>query len=367
MKAVIIKEHGIAAVADIPEQNMQPDYVKVRTVALAMNPTDLHHTSGAGRVGGIIGCDLAGIVEEVGKDCKTDVKKGDAVYGVAHCANLSADFDGAFAEFALVRDGFLARKPERLSFEEVSTLGVGITAAAQALYMNLGLPLPGEKPAEQPLLILIYGGSSATGTLAIQYAKLSGLNVVTTASPENFDLVKSRGADVVFDYHDPECAQKIKDYTQNSLHLVLDCISTEASYKLIAQALPDKNEQPMKVIALLPTDTWPRKDVEATAILAYTQLGKPFTKFGIDFPAFPDHYDFGVKSWKLSNELLSAGKLVPHPVAFRSGGLAGIPNGLAEHAAGKVKGVKLVYRVSDVSAGSQHESVVQAPKLGSQW
>jgi NADPH:quinone reductase-like Zn-dependent oxidoreductase len=88
MKAVIIKEHGIAAVADIPEQTMQPDYVKIRTVALAMNPTDLHHTAGAGRVGGIIGCDLAGVVEEVGKDCKTDIKKGDAVYGVAHCANL---------------------------------------------------------------------------------------------------------------------------------------------------------------------------------------------------------------------------------------------------------------------------------------
>jgi NADPH:quinone reductase-like Zn-dependent oxidoreductase len=150
---------------------------------------------------------------------------------------------------------------------------------------------------------------------------------VTTASPENFELVKSRGADAVFDYHDPECARKIKDYTQNSLHLVLDCISTEESYKLIAQTLPDKNEQPIKVITLLPTDTWPRKDVEATAILAYTLLGKPFTKFGIDFPAFPAHYDFGVKFWKLSNELLAAGKIIPHPVALRSGGLAGIPNG----------------------------------------
>lgn len=36
----------------------------------------------------ISGCDLSGIVEEVGKDCKSDVKKGDKVYGVCHCANL---------------------------------------------------------------------------------------------------------------------------------------------------------------------------------------------------------------------------------------------------------------------------------------
>lgn len=88
MKAVIIKEHGVPTLADIKEQTMRPDYVKVKTVALALNPTDLHHTAGAGRIGGIIGCDLSGIVEEVGEECKTDVRKGDHVYGVCHGANL---------------------------------------------------------------------------------------------------------------------------------------------------------------------------------------------------------------------------------------------------------------------------------------
>lgn len=88
MKAVIIQERGVAAIADIKEQTMRPDYIKVKTVAVAINPTDLHHTASAGRVGGIIGCDLSGIVEEVGEECKSNVKKGDAVYGVCHGANL---------------------------------------------------------------------------------------------------------------------------------------------------------------------------------------------------------------------------------------------------------------------------------------
>jgi NADPH:quinone reductase-like Zn-dependent oxidoreductase len=88
MKAVIIKEHGVPALADINEQKMRPDYVKVKTVALAVNPTDMHHAAAVGRVGGILGCDLSGIVEEVGENCKTDVKKGDKVYGVCHGANL---------------------------------------------------------------------------------------------------------------------------------------------------------------------------------------------------------------------------------------------------------------------------------------
>jgi NADPH:quinone reductase-like Zn-dependent oxidoreductase len=88
MKALVIKKHGVAAVADIKEQSMRPGYIKVKTVAVALNPTDAHHAAGEGRVGGILGCDLSGVVEEVGEECKTHVKKGDSVYGVSHGGNL---------------------------------------------------------------------------------------------------------------------------------------------------------------------------------------------------------------------------------------------------------------------------------------
>ena len=88
MKALIIKKHGVAAVADIKEQSMRPGYIKVKTVAVALNPTDAHHAASEGRVGGILGCDLSGVVEEVGEECKTDVRKGDKVYGVSHGGNL---------------------------------------------------------------------------------------------------------------------------------------------------------------------------------------------------------------------------------------------------------------------------------------
>jgi NADPH:quinone reductase-like Zn-dependent oxidoreductase len=96
MKAVIIKEYGTAALADIKEQSMRPDYIKIKTVAVALNPTDWHHTASVGRVGGIIGCDVSGIVEEVGKDCKSDVKPGDAVYGVCHGANMVSSYRSIF-------------------------------------------------------------------------------------------------------------------------------------------------------------------------------------------------------------------------------------------------------------------------------
>ena len=58
-----------------------------------------------------------------------------------------------------------------MSFEEAATLGVGVTTVGQALYQSLGLPYPTE-PTKEKVHLLIYGGSTATGTLAIQYAKL---------------------------------------------------------------------------------------------------------------------------------------------------------------------------------------------------
>jgi hypothetical protein len=60
----------------------------------------------------------------------------------------------------------------------------------QGLYQSLELPLPTKPTSEKPIL-LIYGGSTATGSLAIQYAKLSGFLVATTCSEHNFQYLKS--------------------------------------------------------------------------------------------------------------------------------------------------------------------------------
>jgi NADPH:quinone reductase-like Zn-dependent oxidoreductase len=80
----------------------------------------------------------------------------------------------------MVRDGHVAKIPEGFSYEETATLGTGITTVGQTLYMTMGIPLPGEKPAEGSPFILVYGGSSATGTLAIQFAKLYENSIEST-------------------------------------------------------------------------------------------------------------------------------------------------------------------------------------------
>jgi NADPH:quinone reductase-like Zn-dependent oxidoreductase len=87
-----------------------------------------------------------------------------------------------------------------VSFEAAATVTVGVLCAGYGLYAVLGLPWPTSTPNAFTESILIYGGSTATGTIAIQLAKLSGLRVITTCSPKHFDLMKSLGADLVLDY-----------------------------------------------------------------------------------------------------------------------------------------------------------------------
>lgn len=171
--------------------------------------------------------------------------------------------------------------------------------------------------------------------------KRSGLTVIATASPQNFDLVRSRGADAVFDYHDPDCGAQIRAYTHNTLRHVLDCISLESSYRIDAAALKSTSssssqkeeeevEEELHCLALLPTDTWPaerKHDVNVRWMLAYTSFGEEFFKFGATWPAVPEHYEMGVRFWALHARLLREGKVKPHPVAVKGGGLAGIPEG----------------------------------------
>ncbi|KAF7508437.1 hypothetical protein GJ744_009290 [Endocarpon pusillum] len=364
MKAVVIQEAGKASVTDIKEQSMRSDYIKVKTAAVAVNPTDFHHTAGVGRIGGILGCDVAGTVVDVGQDCTSDVKPGDIVYGVCHCANNDNAEDGAFAEYAMVKDGHIAKVPDNLTLEECASLGTGLTTVGQALYMTLKFPLPPNKTSDS-FPIFISGGSSATGTLAIQYAKHSGLEVITTASPQNFDLVKSRGADVVFDYNDPECGQKIREYTKNSLCYVFDCVSTAASYKLVAQAFPTKSAETLHLVTLLPPDGWTRIDVQTHTLLAYTTFGEAFSKFGMNFPPLEEHFKFGKIFWKLTAQLVAEGQIKPHPVTIRKGGFHGVVSGISDMSLGIVRGTKLVYRVDDEAAGNEGASQqpVMAPSL----
>jgi NADPH:quinone reductase-like Zn-dependent oxidoreductase len=82
--------------------------------------------------------------------------------------------DGAFGEYLTAKGDILMKIPDHLSFEEAATMPVGVLTNVQALYQTMGLPIPESTlgDAGERRQILIYGGSTATGMHAIQFAKL---------------------------------------------------------------------------------------------------------------------------------------------------------------------------------------------------
>ncbi|KAF2713399.1 GroES-like protein [Pleomassaria siparia CBS 279.74] len=335
-RAVVIKDANTAVVEDnVPAPKLRDDYIIVKTKAVALNPTDWKAFKN-NPVGSISGCDYAGIVEQVGK-AVSGLNSGDRVAGFIRGADDTNHDNGAFATTVTAKAGILAKIPDTLAFEDAATLGVGITTVGQGLYQSLGLPLP-PATVQEPTSILIYGGSTATGTLAIQFAKVSGLEVIATSSPHNFDLLKKLGADQVFSYKDPDVGAKIRAATSDKLTYVFDTISELGSPEISAAAISSKGG---KYSSILPVNKFPRDDVSSNLTLAYTALGE---KYGENFPASETDFKFGVKFWKVAEQLLSEGKIKTHPADVR-GGLEDIPQGLKDLKDGKVSGIKLVYKI----------------------
>lgn len=213
------------------------------------------------------------------------------------------------------------------------------------MYRTLGLTLPTPGAPKDTRSILIYGGSTATGIYGIQFAKLSGLKVIVTASPHNFDYLKSLGADAVFDYNSPTAAADIRSYTNNSLKLAWDC--TGFGVALSAGALSSEGGKYATIIDVKKEDlTNVNPNVDGPyPTLMYSIFGEEFAKRGKTFPADPDEFAFATKFSEIVQDLLEAGKLqAPREILNKGGdGLEGVLKGLDELRAGKVSGGKLVY------------------------
>ena len=367
-KAVVVKSTGVAELTPsfpIP-QDIKPGYVLVRTVAVALNPTDWKHIDTFAIEGALVGCDYSGYVTKIGPGVTKNWKVGDRIAGFCQTVNALDPQDGAFAEYVLVKADVQIRIPDSLSFEGAATLGVGIVTVGQAMYQTLKLPLPPspyqEKGAQQPQ-ILIYGGSTATGTLAIQLARLSGFKVITTSSPSSFDLCRSLGSSACFDYNDPQCGSNIRTATSNDLHYIFDTITEEPSLSICAAAL-STNPPPFSSPGGVDDDA-------AAAENHYTgllPLAKSFSGPHVKHPGFTIAYTFKGEEMKLSDTIIPAkkgdfefmkgfievvegllekGEVKTHPVEVGKAGLVGVLEGLQRMRERKVRGKKLVYRVGE--------------------
>jgi len=214
------------------------------------------------------------------------------------------------------------------------------------MYNRLKLPLPTE-PVKEPFPILIYGGSTATGMAGIQFAKRSGLTVITTCSPHNFDLVKSLGADFAFDYKSPTCAADIRKLTNNSLKYSWDC--TGDGVVVCAAAMTDSDKSTYGTI--MPSDFELLKQTNPRVhgqdfIRGYDTMGERYCWFG-QTPIEPDQaeMEFYRSFLELTQPLLEDGSIKPLPAVLNKtgSGLEGVLKGLEEMKAGNISGRKFVF------------------------
>ena len=192
--------------------------IVVRNHALAINPVDWSKQAVGDFVFPwikypfVLGEDLAGEVVEVGSGV-TRFKVGDRVLGHAVGTDKGRNraAEGAFQMYTVLLAHMASPIPSTLSYEQAAVLPLALSTAACGLFEKdqLALSYPSLTPVSTGKTLIIWGGSTSVGCNAIQLAVAAGYEVITTASPHNFDFVKSLGAGQVFDYHSASAVMDI--------------------------------------------------------------------------------------------------------------------------------------------------------------
>lgn len=170
--AILQSSTGALTIASTSTPKPSSTQLLVRTHAVALNPTDYKMPLLQPSPGALAGCDFAGTIISLGSSVsavRPDLQIGDRVCGAVHGSNPIDHGSGAFADFVVAEVGLVLKVPAAWQWEEAAAVGgIGWGTLGLALWEALGLEWRGGKGAA----VLVYGGATATGTMACQVLKL---------------------------------------------------------------------------------------------------------------------------------------------------------------------------------------------------
>ncbi|KAK8072676.1 zinc-binding dehydrogenase family oxidoreductase [Apiospora saccharicola] len=335
-------DHKLRIEQNVPMPTVKPGEILVKTKTVAINPCDYKMHERFPCPGAVDGCDFAGTVVGVGSDV-SGFGVGDRVCGAVHGSNPLMAQSGAFADYIASDSEFTLKMPPQMTFLEAAGLGgTGLATLGMALFKALALPGTPREPAANPLVVLVHGGSSSVGTMAVQLLRLTGHRPIATCSPKNNDLVRGYGAEEVFDYHDPDCAQKIKSYTRNALAHVLDPFTDVKSIALCYAAMGRTGGR-YACLEMYPDYVLDRKTIKVAFVMGPALLGHQLAlDHGYERDADPEMREFGVRWYQTVQHLLDHGKLRTHPLREVKGVFQGVLEGVSMLKNKQVSGEKLV-------------------------
>ena len=233
MRAVVISEPGgpeVLQVRDVPEPSPKPDEVIVQVAAAGLNRADLmqrqgHYPPPPG-ASEYLGMEVSGTIAAVG-DTVAGWSVGDRV-----CALLAG---GGYAEQVAVPVGQLMAVPSGVDLIDAAALPeVTCTVWSMVFGADSGRLQPGES-------LLVHGGSSGIGTMAVQLAVGRGSRVLVTAgSQRKLDFCRELGADVLINYHDEDFVERVHAETGDAgVDVILDNMGASYLARNVAALAPD--------------------------------------------------------------------------------------------------------------------------------
>ncbi|WP_153769209.1 zinc-binding alcohol dehydrogenase family protein [Labrenzia sp. CE80] len=231
-KSLPITDDNALIDIDLPRPEPLGSDILVEVRAVSVNPVDTKVRMRAEPEAGdykVLGWDATGIVVAKGSDV-TSFEVGDEVFYAGDVTR-----PGTNAEFHLVDERIVGRKPKSLSWAEAAALPLTAITAWETLFdrLNINAAIPGA-----PSVLLIIGGAGGVGSIAVQLAsKLTDITVIATASrPETREWVLNLGADHVVDHSKP-LAKQIADLDLGAAAYVFSTTNTDDHLSEIAELI----------------------------------------------------------------------------------------------------------------------------------